>query len=45
MERELKKVGVTIQHKWQQYIAINLMVTGVRNLLIITKYGVNASIQ
>ena len=24
MERELKKVGVTIQHMWEQYIAINL---------------------
>lgn len=23
MERELKKVGVTIQHMWEQYIAIN----------------------
>ena len=23
MERELKKVGVTIQHMWEQYIALN----------------------
>lgn len=45
MERELKKVGVTIQHMWEQYIAINLKVTGVHNLLIITKYAVNESIQ
>src|SRR5690606_31597603 len=23
MERELKKVGVTVQHMWEQYIAVN----------------------
>jgi len=22
-ERELKKVGVTVQHMWEQYIAVN----------------------
>ncbi|WP_367753466.1 IS21 family transposase [Flavobacterium sp. WC2430] len=30
MERELKKVGVTIQHMWEQYIALNL--NGYRSL-------------